>query len=62
METNIKSGFRACEIVPLSPDTNQRKIPDTQGNEDNNGNEEHLTNILRDFILEGRPSVSRDAT
>lgn len=62
MKTNIMSGFRACGIVPLSPDAVLKKIPDPERNENNNANEEHWTNSLKEFLHESRLKVTGDAT
>ncbi|KAJ8963535.1 hypothetical protein NQ314_005562 [Rhamnusium bicolor] len=60
IETNIKSGFRACGIVPLSPDTVLKKIPDPERKEHEGVNEEHWTNTLKTFLHESRLTVTQD--
>jgi len=60
IETNIKSGFRACGIVPLSPDAVLKKIPDPERQENEGVNAEHWTNILKTFLHESRLTVTQD--
>ncbi|KAG5885180.1 hypothetical protein JTB14_000943 [Gonioctena quinquepunctata] len=60
IETNIKSGFRACGIVPLSPDAALKKIPGPERKEDEGVNGEHWTHTLKTFIHESRLTVTQD--
>lgn len=62
LETNIRSGFRGCGIIPLNPNVVLNKIPDVDVNQeaDKRENENHWTTSLKEFLKESRLATTQD--
>lgn len=57
---NIKSGFRACGIVPLDQDVVLKKIPATETPENESADQQRWTHTLHEFLQESRLATTQD--